>query len=316
MDIIIVCHTEFGFVNTGEVIFAKEATDGVKVGCPNLIKLADKYGAKITFAVCPEVAEYFPVRINHEIGLHIHPGWQEINYKNFNWPAGDRYLRDNSQQSSSSGVLRDYPYVEQLGMIRKGKEYLTDRFGKEPNVFVAGRWSVNNDTVKVLMETGFTHDCSAVPHQKPCHYDWSKLPRICMPYRPSREDYQKRGDLPVLLVPISQFFPSGSVNPETAPLVGISWLKACFLEYYRQDVPLFHICLHSPAMTYGYFISAMENILSFISKRKDINFKFASEIREYPEKEFKTSVAPYLLRLNKEIIISCFKKVAKTLIRG
>lgn len=315
MNIIIVCHTEFGFVNARAVISAKEAIDGVKVGCASLIRLADKYSAKITFAVCPEVAEYFPARTNHEIGLHVHPGWQEINYKNFNWFIGDRYLRDKCRQSSSSSVLRDYSYREQLEMINKGKECLTEKFGKEPKVFVAGRWSINNDTVKALIETGFTHDCSAVPHQKPCHYDWSKLPRIRMPYHPSREYYQERGNLPILLVPISQFFPSGSISPEAIPFVGISWLKACFLEYYRQNVPLFHICLHSPAMTDCYFISAMENILSFISEHKNINFKFASEIREYPEREFKTSIFPYLLRLNKEIIISCFKKATKVLMR-
>jgi hypothetical protein len=183
-------------------------------------------------------------------------------------------------------------------------------------VFVAGRWSVNNDTIAALIKAGFTHDCSAVPHQKPCHYDWSKLPRICMPYHPAPEDYQKQGNLPILLVPISQYFPGGSVNPETAPFVGLSWMKACFLEYYRQDVPLFHICLHSPSMTDDYFISEMENILAFISKHKVVHFKFASEIKEYPQREFKTNITPYLLRLNKEIIISCFKKAAKILLGG
>jgi peptidoglycan/xylan/chitin deacetylase (PgdA/CDA1 family) len=311
MDVIIVCHTEFGFVSDKEVIFAKEAIDGVKVGCPNLIKLADKYGAKVTFAVCPEVTEYFPAGISHEIGLHIHPGWEQFSCKNFKLFVGDRYLRDKCRQSGSSSVLRDYSYQEQLDMIIAGKERLIGKFGKEPSVFVAGRWSVNNDTVKALVKTGLTHDCSAVPHQKPCHYDWSKLPRICMPYHPDSEDYQQRGNLPILLVPISQYFPCGSVNPETATFVGISWMKACFLEYYRQDAPLFHICLHSPAMTNPYFISAMESILSFIAKHKDVKFKFASQIREYSEKELKTNIVPYLLRINKTIIKSCFRKTVK-----
>jgi peptidoglycan/xylan/chitin deacetylase (PgdA/CDA1 family) len=311
MDVIIVCHTEFGFVSGKDVIFAKEAIEGVRVGCHNLIKLADKYGAKVTFAICPEVVEYFPARISHEIGLHIHPGWEEFSFRNFKLFVGDRLLRDKCRQSGSSSVLRDYSYQEQLDMISAGKGYLAEVSGKEPRVFVAGRWSINNDTIAALVKTGFTHDCSAVPHQKPCHYDWSKLPRICMPYHPAPEDYQKQGNLPILLVPISQYFPSGSVNPETAPFVGISWMKACFLEYYRQDAPLFHICLHSPAMTDPYFISTLERILAFISKHTNINFKFASEIGEYPKKEFKTNIVPYLLRANKEIIKSCFRKIVK-----
>ena len=315
MDVIIVCHTEFGSVSDGETLFFKDAIDGVKIGCPNLIKLADKYGAKITFAVCPEVVEYFPAAINHEIGLHVHPGWEELTYKKFKWFVGDKYLRDKCRQSSSLSVLREYSYPEQLEMISEGKKYLAGKFGKEPKVFVAGRWSVNNDTEKALVEAGFTHDCSATPHQKELHYDWSELPRICMPYHPAAENYQQRGTLPLLIVPISQYFPVGNVNPETAPFVGISWMKACFLEYYRQNAPLFHICLHSPAMTDSYFISAMESILAFISKHTNVNFKFASEIREYPEKELKTNILPYLLRPNKEIIKSCLKKAAKTLVR-
>lgn len=311
MDVIIVCHTEFGFVSGREIVFAKDAVDGVKIGCLNLIKLADKFGAKITFTICPEVVEYFPSDVNHEIGLHMHPGWEPFHSRNFNYFVGDRFLRDRCQQTGSSSVLKDYSYQEQLGMIIAGKQLLTEKFGKEPRVFVAGRWSLNNNTVASLVKAGFTHDCSAAPHQKPCHYDWSKLPRICMPYHPAAEDYQRRGNIPVLLVPVSQYFPSGSVNPETAPFVGASWMKACFIEYYRQDAPLFHICLHSPSMTDAYFISVLESMLAFISKKADITFKYASEIREYPKKEFKTNIVPYLLSVNKEIIKSCFWKIRK-----
>jgi hypothetical protein len=128
-----------------------------------------------------------------------------------------------------------------------------------------------------------------------------------MPYHPDKNDYQKKGDLPILIVPISQFFPGGSVNVESVPFYGLSWLKACFLEYYKQDAPLFHICLHSPSMTDNYFISAMDKLLSFIARHKNINFKFASEIKEYPEKDFKTNIFPYILNLNPQIIKRALK---------
>ena len=127
-----------------------------------------------------------------------------------------------------------------------------------------------------------------------------------MPYHPSEYDYQERGSLSFLIVPISQFFPGGSVNVESVPFYGLSWLKACFLEYYNQDAPLFHICLHSPSMTDNYFISAMDSLLSFISKHKDINFKFVSEIKEYSTKDFKTNILPYIFNLNAKIIKSVF----------
>jgi len=309
MDIIIVCHTEFGFVRNKKVIADKKAVSGARDGVSNLIGLADKYGAKVTFAVCPEVAEYFPKNIKHEIGLHIHPGWQEFEDSGFKFIVGDKYLRENCKQSSTSTVLRDYSYEEQLEMVKKGKGHLVEKLGVEPKVFVAGRWSLNNDTIKALVENGITHDCSAPAHAKPSHHDWSKLPRICMPYHPGAGDYQKEGDLPLLIVPISQYFPRGNVNPEVSHMVGLPWFKACFLEYYKQGVPLFHICLHSPSMTDDYFISAMDNLLSFISKHKNVNFKFASEIKEYPPRKYKANILPYIFAVNGDIIKTALKKL-------
>ncbi len=302
MDVIIVCHTEFGLVHNNQVIADKNATEGVKEGVRNLTEVADKYRAKVTFAVCPEIVEYFPKNINHEIGLHIHPGWQEFEIQGVKFYVGDAYLKEHCKQSVNSTVLRDYPYEEQLEMIKTGRDYLTKEFGIQPKSFVAGRWSINNDTVKALIKVGITHECSAPAHSETDHYNWSKLPRICMPYHPSEEDYQKKGNLPLLIVPISQMFGAGNVNPEVVPVVGLPWLKACFREYYHQNLPLFHICLHSPCMTHQYFISAMDNFLKFISKHKGVNFKFASEIKEYDDVFPKTNIFPYLLRLNRNII--------------
>lgn len=301
MDVIIVCHTEFGFVHDRKVIADKNATAGVGIGVKNLAKVADKYGAKVTFAVCPEVVEYFPKDIKHEIGLHIHPGWQESQIKGFNFYVGDSYLKAHCKQSVDSTVLRDYTYEEQLEMIETGKDCLTEVFGIEPKAFVAGKWSINNDTVKALIEAGITHECSAPAHSKANHYDWSKLPRICMPYHTSEDDCQVKGNLPLLIVPISQMLRAGNVNPEVVPAVGLPWLKACFQEYYRQNLPLFHTCLHSPCMTEPYFISAMDELLKFISKH-GVKFKFASEIKEYDNVTPKTDILPYLSGVNRNII--------------
>ncbi len=302
MDVIIVCHTEFGFVHNKQVIADKNAIGGVEKGVKNLADLADKYSARVTFAVCPEVAECFPSNINHEIGLHIHPGWQESEIQGIRFYIGDSFLRKHCKQSVNSTVLRDYPYEEQWEMIKTGKEYLADAFGIEPKSFVAGRWSINNDTVKALIEAGITHECSAPAHSKTDHNDWSKLPRICMPYHPSEEDYQEKGNLPLLIVPISQMLRSGNVNPEVVPIVGLPWLKACFTEYYRQNLPLFHICLHSPCMAEPYFISAMDELLKFISRHENIDFKFASEIEEYANITPRANISLYLSAVNRNII--------------
>lgn len=302
MDVIIVCHTEFGYVhNDRSVVYEKSAVDGVEKGVPNLINIADRYGAKVTFAVMPEVVKYFPGDIDHEIGLHIHPGWRETINTKIKFFIGDKFLKENCQQSINSTVLRDYPYKEQLDMLKTGKDFIYDSLNVEPKAFVAGRWSINNDTIKALINCGITHELSALPGTIEPHYDWSKLSRMCMPYHPHVEDYQKKGDLPILVCPISNMLLGGNVNPEKTCSYGLKWLKACFLEYYCQNAPLFHICLHSPCMTDPYFISSMNDLLDFISKR-DVIFKFASEIIEYKPVDLKPKLLPYLPAINKDLI--------------
>jgi len=316
MDIIIVCHTEFGFVYNKQVIYDKKATDGVKKGVINLAKIADKYSAKITFAIMPEIVDDFPKNINHELGLHIHPGMVQLDiFKGNKLYIGDSYLKEHCYQSINSTILRDYPYNEQLEMIKTGKDYLQDKFGIEPKSFVAGRWSINNDTIKALIDVGITHECSAITSSKSDHYDWSKLPRICMPYHPSSSDYQTRGNLPMLIVPISHLYGNGNFNPEAVLKVGLSYLKACFLEYYKQSLPLFHICLHSPCMIDNYYISATNDIIKFISNHKNINFKFVTEINEYNHVNPKTKMLPYLLAINRQVVRTYANEI-KTRILG
>lgn len=311
MDVIIVVHTEYGFVHKNEIIPNKKAKEGVSKGVPNLVRIADKYGARITFAIMPEVVDSFPKDINHEIGLHVHSGWEEFRKGDFTFHVGDKYLWDHCNQTSTSTVLRDHPYKEQYEMIHTGIDHIIDSLGIGPTTFVAGRWSLDNNTVKALVQTGIKRDCSAPSHSKPCHHDWSKLPRICMPYHPSEQDYQDNGDLSLLIVPISQMLCAGNVNPEAIPRVGLSWLKACFTEYYEQNMPLFHMCLHSPCMTDSYFLSAMNEFLRFIALHQNINFKFASEVNEYNPVRPTTKVIPYLRSINKNIITLGYKSVLK-----
>lgn len=306
MDVCIVCHTEFGHVRNREIIYGKNP-DGARVGVRNLIKVADRYGAKVSFAVMPEIARYFPKDSGHEIGLHVHSGWKDFDLNGERWCVGDAYLREHCYQSINSMGLKNYPYEEQLDMIRVGKDYLSDLFGVQPRIFVAGCWSLNSDTVRALVKAGFTHDCSPIPHLMPGVYDWSHIKRICLPYHPREDDYQSKGDMPLLIVPTSQTVKGGYASPELAPVLGVPWLKACFKEYYRQNIPLFSMCLHSPSMTDNYYISALDELLKHIS-RHDVQFRFVSEIEEYPEISPDTSLFPYMLGLNPTLFNTLAKK--------
>jgi hypothetical protein len=305
MDVIIVSHTEFGHVlhqgRGPQVIPAKSSTQGVEVGVKKLAQVADACGAKVTFAVMPEVVRSVP-EVKHEIGLHVHPGWSERQEGRVRYYVGDAYLREHCQQSSISTVLRDYPFNEQLEMVKAGKDRVSDCLGVEPTVFVAGCWSVNDDTVKALLCAGFSHECSGVAHTKTAVFDWSRLPRICMPYHPHQDDYQEKGDLPLLIVPISQMLAGGNVNPELVPFWGLGWLKACFTEYFRQKLSVFHICLHSPSMTDPFFVEAMRDLLQFIAKH-EVEFKYASEVVEDKAKPSRVLPLPYVLAINKTILM-------------
>jgi len=309
MDVILVCHTEPGFVANKIIIGDKKAKKGVSEGAKKLAALADKYGAKVTFCVCPEVADSFPKDINHEIGLHIHPGWEELKYGKFSWFVGDEYLKTHAKQSLTSTALRDYSYEDQLDMITKGKSFLEAKFRTPVRVFTAGRWSVSNDTVKALVNQGFTHDCSAPAHSISDHYDWIKLKRIQMPFHPSENDYQVEGKLPITMIPVSQTLLGGTASIEGETVYGLPWLKACFKEYYFLGVPLFHLSIHSPAMTDQHYISIMEDFLSFIASHKNINFKFASGIGIYPDKKYSANIWPYLSGINKNLIKTAFKRI-------
>jgi hypothetical protein len=60
-----------------------------------------------------------------------------------------------------------------------------------------------------------------------------------------------------------------------------------------------------------YFISAMDDLIHFISKHKNINFRFVSEIKEYPENNFKTNLLPYIFRVNKNILKTYLLRIIK-----
>jgi hypothetical protein len=307
MDVILVCHTEFGYSKNKKPVYDKDHFEGVTAGVPNLVKVADEAGARVTFGVMPEVINFFPEGIKHEIGLHLHPGWQELQENGMKFFVGDQYIQNNCMIDNKSTALIDHGFRDQLCMVKAGKDRIIDAFGVEPKVFVAGRWSLNNDTVKALVQCNFTHDCSAQATKRTDHFDWHKLGRICMPYNPDVNDYQSKGDSPLLIMPVSQTMMGASVTPENVPSIGLSWLKACFLEYYGMGVPFFHIYLHSPVMTDPYFISALRDLLKFIGKY-DVKFKFASEIKKYDLKAYNTNVAPYLSAINFKLIKNGIKQ--------
>lgn len=299
MDVIVTVHTEFGVVLNRKVLALKEpGVIGVYKGLKNILRVANKYNVRLTLAVMPEVASHVPKDVLKSrlvgIGLHVHPGWVKFRKQGIEFYVGDSVLKELVSTSINASVLKDYSYKEQSELIKAGRDYIEDKLGERPKVFVAGRWSINDHTVRALINCGFTHDCTPPAHQSAAHFDWSKLPRIAMPYLPSESNYQLEGNLPLLICPISQYYPLGNVNPEASIYVGTKWLKACFLEYYGQGLPFFHIILHSPAATDPYLLTSFDELVSFISRHENVSFRHATEVKYYGKYRTKTNLFPYL----------------------
>lgn len=278
MKVIIVCHTELS------------GTDN-SVG--NILLTSAHHDAKICFVITPEVINKIRKRTvgvmanDHEIGLHIHP-------------------------NGRSPALRDYGYTEQREMIKFGRDLIEKELGVLPTTFVAGKWSENNDTIRALIDSGFTHDCTPNPGFISKNCDWSKLLRISLPYHPSGDDYQRKGTHPLLMIPVSKIITNASMNPEAAPIIGLGFLKACFEEYYLQQLPLFHIILHSPYMESEYYHNILIQLLEFISKHQDIEYALPSQIEGHDLKiQPRTNILPYIKWINKDIIKYVLKRNSK-----
>jgi hypothetical protein len=72
------------------------------------------------------------------------------------------------------------------------------------------------------------------------------------------------------------------VYPEVVtPASGLSWLKACFLEYCKLNIAVLHVCMQSP-------------YIRLFSKHDNNNFKFESEIRGYEDILSKNNLLQYV----------------------
>jgi len=260
--VVIVCHVEPGYATNRSVIF-DNCRQGLIEGVKNTILISDRLGARVSFMMMPKVLQAFAGFdfMNHEVGLHIHPG---------------DLLLMNEGLGGSHQPLREYDLEEQRNMISSGKRLVSDSLGVTPRTFVAGNWSVGNETVRALVGLGFTHDASGCPQFFSGSCDWRKLPRICMPYRPSRQDYQKNGDMEITMVPVSMEITGGIIGPEND--AGLRFLRAALYEYVDLGVPLVHIAFHSAAMTSPRYRKVFGQLLEWMSEL-DANFHPLSEVQ-------------------------------------
>ena len=136
-----------------------------------------------------------------EVGLHLHM-WTD-----FVRAAGIVPRAAPSWAGRSDGYdvpMTAYTEAEQRALIDLGSTLMTDHGLARPASFRAGGDIGDAATLRALAAAGFAVDCTAVPRTAPpigrIPYPWT-LAADAQPYRPSVQDANAPGDLPLLEAP-------------------------------------------------------------------------------------------------------------------
>ena len=148
-------------------------------------------------------------RQGHDIQLHIHPQWQNAEYKDGRWKL------------TADWSILNYPRETARHLLRNGKEYLENLLKDiDPNYrcvsFRSGAWCIapSPHMLDLLVELGITFDMSIVAGVK---YDTRniKLDYTCceedfLPYYPVMSDARRVSDKvePIICVPTNCFYAS------------------------------------------------------------------------------------------------------------
>jgi hypothetical protein len=122
----------------------------------------DRHGLKAVYFVDPMPALIWGteaiadivgpiIERGHGVQLHLHTEWLAI--------AGP----DNPLGSRTGGNLKDFAFEEQCRLLDWARDTLVAAGAPRPTAFRAGNYGANDDTLRALAETGFTHDSSHCP---------------------------------------------------------------------------------------------------------------------------------------------------------
>ena len=246
------CHVEPGTVQRHRIVYDFDQTEGIVRGLPRILELADRLHIPMGFALTPQAFDLLDWDMaGHDVGLHLHPMD----------PVLSRRL-EGSVKPSHDWLARYSPEQQSL-LIAAGRSIYEDRMGREPRLFVAGRWSEDGATAALLRQHGFTHDGSALPGHVSTGADWSRIRRLAQPYSPSTEDFQRKGSEPYLYLPVYQGLWGHYFTPEIVLDVGVSYFKAILDEARIGAADVVHVYFHSPMGLDSRAMGAFEEILEY-----------------------------------------------------
>lgn len=175
---------------------------------PRFQALCEKYGFKPTYltnwemANCPAFAELGKDVIRRgtgEIGMHLH-AW--------NSPPQFALTADDDRFQP---YLIEYPAEQIREKVKAMTDRLAEVFGRRPTSHRAGRWGFDATYARILIEHGYTVDCSVTPNVSwqfckgdPARAggpDYTHFPEA--PYFLDPADISRPGDSPLLELPVT-----------------------------------------------------------------------------------------------------------------
>ena len=198
----------------------------LKEGMPILLEIYLKHNIKSTFYFTGYIAKLFPeivkmvIADGHEVASH-----------------GKSHIRENG--------FDVMPFEKQKRHLAESKQLLEDISGQEVINFRAPALRVNNDTVKALIETGYRIDSSIASQRFDFFMSfggikklkWLVAPRV--PYKTSPDSLFKKGNGPIIEVPLTAlFFPHVGTTMRIFPFLTSIQRYGINLETYFNNKPL------------------------------------------------------------------------------
>jgi hypothetical protein len=173
------------------------AFEGVHVGIGERLQpLFDEMGAAATYLLSPELlrdarcVERLAALRGCELGTHLH---------------GELAEPGAFEPEVTSAVQREYPPEVEHAKLRSLTDAFRAAFGSRPSSFRAGRFGVGPRTLGFLEGLGYAVESSVTPH-----VDWSDVSEglsfvgaPTQPYHPDPADPGRRGNSPLLEVPVT-----------------------------------------------------------------------------------------------------------------
>lgn len=185
-------------------------------GIPRLLELYAKYNILSTFYFTGEIVERYP-----EVVKRIIPFGHEVACHGYSHEVHEAF-----------DVLT---YNEQIENLRKTKDMLENISGQEVISFRAPALRVNSNTPRALAETGFKTDSSIASQRFDFFLSFGSIKKINrffaprVPYYTANDNLAKKGNGPILEIPISAM---------VFPYIGTT------LRIFPRAISLFRYLLH------------------------------------------------------------------------